>query len=156
MRNSSSRSPSTWARMRRRAPAWRGARSSVPALRPKHPEPKSGVAMPADHLRFRVGRPSEMPWPLVCALMLLSQSVSGQGTAVTPGPTFAISRPLSIHPEELTGRVFLMISHDSEPMHRMGQLDGAQFFGVDVSHVTPGQTTVVNATTLGYPLRSLS
>ena len=55
-----------------------------------------------------------------------------------------------------TGRVFVMISKNSrrEPRLQVGRT-GVPFFGEDVEALRPGDVAVIDAGTLGSPLRSL-
>lgn len=71
---------------------------------------------------------------------------------------FEISFPAAVHQEPVTGRVFVMISREDspEPRFQVGFWgDAPPFFAKDVSQLQPGQITVVDASDLGYPLRSL-
>ena len=74
------------------------------------------------------------------------------------GPRFEISFPAAAHAEAITGRVFVMITRDAgrEPRLQVGNwADSAPFFGADVDQLKPGDAAVIDAGTLGYPLRSL-
>ena len=71
---------------------------------------------------------------------------------------FSISFPAAVHPEPITGRVFLFLSHDSAPDPRIGVHPferGIPLFGVDVTALKPGDTATIGDTTLGFPFRSL-
>jgi hypothetical protein len=81
------------------------------------------------------------------------------GCARTRGPRFEISFPASVHAQPITGRVFVMISllDKPAPMLQAGSWElRTPFFGANVSQLKPGQEAVIDAKTLGYPLKSLS
>jgi enterochelin esterase-like enzyme len=71
---------------------------------------------------------------------------------------FEISFPASVHAQPITGRVFVMISREKEqePRLRSGFWgDAPPFFGVDVDQLKPGESAVIDGSTLGYPTDSL-
>lgn len=70
---------------------------------------------------------------------------------------FEISFPASVHSGPLTGRMFLAfaLSDQREPRFQVGRY-GVQLFGVDFDNLEPGETVVIDETTLGYPVGSLS
>lgn len=58
----------------------------------------------------------------------------------------------------MDGRVYLLLSRDpsKEPRFQIDEgIDSQQIFGVDVLKLAPGQTAIVDGSTLGYPARSL-
>ena len=68
---------------------------------------------------------------------VLAQS---KGKAIAKAPLrFEISVPASVHPEPITGRVYVMISrtNDREPRLQIGRT-GVPFFGRDVERLTAG------------------
>lgn len=72
---------------------------------------------------------------------------------------FKISFPSDVHSEEITGRVFVMISSNDKPEPRLqaGSWFGTvPFFGLDVESHEPGEVAIIDENTLGYPLESLS
>jgi len=72
---------------------------------------------------------------------------------------FEISFPSSVLPEEITGRVFVMITKDEkrEPRLQAGSWSrSVPFFGLDVESMKPGEVAVIDESILGYPLKSLS
>ena len=80
------------------------------------------------------------------------------GASVAP-PRFEISFPASAHDGPITGRVFLALSRDSAPppIANAGSFtNSTPLFGLDVSALAPGQAAVIDASTLGYPTKSLS
>lgn len=72
---------------------------------------------------------------------------------------FEISFPPSVHPEQITGRVFVMISRNDrrEPRLQAGSWSrSVPFFGMDVEDLKPGEIAVIDENVLGYPLKSLT
>ena len=69
---------------------------------------------------------------------------------------FSISFEKDIHPETLTGRVYLMISKDDRrpPKDQVG-LSGVPFWGMNVYNLNPGEEAVLSDTVFGYPLESI-
>ena len=108
-------------------------------------------------------RPSE-PRHRMCVLALLVAAtlLSAAPTLVAAGKDklrFEISFPASVHVQPITGRVFVVITRDAskEPRLQAGYWsDAAPLFGADVDQLKPGQAAVIDATTLGYPVESLS
>ena len=89
--------------------------------------------------------------------------LAGTGWAVRPlwaqGPTVSVSFPASLHSQPITGRILVVLSRDSgrEPRLQIGWPGtGAPVFGVDVSELEPGATTVIDNRTPGSPLASLN
>ena len=77
---------------------------------------------------------------------------------LAPVLKFEISFPESVHSQPVTGRVFVVVTrrNDPEPRLQAGAWgDSPPLYGVDVSQLRPGQSAVIDARTLGYPLRSL-
>jgi len=72
---------------------------------------------------------------------------------------FEISFPTSVHPEDITGRVFVMISRDDQREPRLqagGWSNSVPFFGKDIEKLKPGETVIIDETVLGFPLKSLT
>ena len=72
---------------------------------------------------------------------------------------FAVSFPAASSAEPLDGRVLLMISSDpaTEPRFQISDAQSTQLmFGIDVEGLRPGQEAMVDASALGYPVRSLA
>ncbi len=69
---------------------------------------------------------------------------------------FAVSFAASARSEPVTGRVYVAISRDAArpPVDQAGPT-GVPLFGVDVEHLAPGATAVIDGTTFGHPLQSL-
>ncbi len=92
---------------------------------------------------------------LVVALLLGLFSVSfawGQNLR------FEVSFPAGAHAAPITGRVFVIVSrHESDNLlKQVGSWEQeTPFFGVDVSNLSPGSPAIIDAGTLGYPLKSL-
>jgi hypothetical protein len=70
---------------------------------------------------------------------------------------FEVTVAAAVRSEPVTGRVFVIVSHDSapEPRLRAGGVVSEPFFGVDVAELRAGTPAVVGRRALGYPLRSL-
>ena len=95
-------------------------------------------------------------WILAAAL-LFTVHVGASAEPVPSRPEFEISLPASAHQQPITGRMLLVISRENEPEVRLqvGWVNSPPVFGVDVDQLKPGQATVVDESTLGYPLHSL-
>ena len=67
------------------------------------------------------------------------------------GLKFEISFPVNVHPEDITGRVYVMLSRDSErePRLQIGT-NGVPFFGKDVENLKPGEAVVIDERIFGY------
>ncbi len=68
-----------------------------------------------------------------------------------------ISFPASVSNSPLTGRMFLAIARTDtiQPRLQVGRY-GVQLFGVDFAQLKPGSATVIDGTTLGYPIEKMS
>jgi hypothetical protein len=96
--------------------------------------------------------------PLKRMLLVLAVIVSaGVGCARSQGPQFGVSFPGSLHSQPITGRVFVFVANNNsmEPRLQSGSFLRSPLFGVDVSQLQPGVSAVIDASTLGYPPRSL-
>ncbi len=97
---------------------------------------------------------------LVISLATVFEARS-QPPGTTPAASnvkFEISFPASVHPQPITGRLFVMLSRKSNPEPRLqvgGWEDPPPLFGSDVNQLKPGVTAVIDGRTLGYPVRSL-
>jgi len=80
---------------------------------------------------------------------------AGQSSATAP--RFEISFPASAEAGPLTGRMLLAfaLDDDREPRLQVGRY-GVQVFGADFENLRPGEKVVIDASTLGYPVGSLS
>ncbi|MFN0179322.1 MAG: alpha/beta hydrolase-fold protein [Gemmatimonadales bacterium] len=81
---------------------------------------------------------------------LASGSIRAQQVEVVASP--------GVHLGPITGRAFVIFTRDDrrEPRFQAGSYaGGVPFFGVDVSELAPGQPAVIDAATLGFPLKSL-
>jgi hypothetical protein len=82
---------------------------------------------------------------------------------VQPPPTrasvaFAVAFPAAAHAQPITGRVYVILSRDSDPEPRLAAGSFGQsvpFFGADVSELKPGAAAIIGDTTLGYPIAHL-
>jgi hypothetical protein len=93
------------------------------------------------------------------AAVLASQTFAGARPRPAPSSLkFEISFPESVHAAPITGRVFVIITTKTQPEPRLQAGfwgDTAPFFGADVNGLSPGQATIIDSSTLGYPLKSL-
>ena len=72
---------------------------------------------------------------------------------------FEVSFPAAVRASAVDGRVYVLLSRDAtkEPRFQIHEgIDSQQIFGVDVLRLAPGQAAVVDASTLGYPAKSLA
>ena len=107
-----------------------------------------------DRVRARLVSPAIVFAAMVLGVFFFASSAGAQSA----GPRFEISFPAAAHAEAITGRAFVMITRDAsrEPRLQVGNwADSAPFFGVDVDSLKAGDAAVIDAGTLGYPLRSL-
>ena len=72
------------------------------------------------------------------------------------GPRFEITFSPEVRSAPVTGRVYVMLSRNSErePRLQVGRT-GVPFFGVDIEQVSPGQTVMIEGDVLGSPVESL-
>ena len=94
---------------------------------------------------------------IVLLLFLLTFSLgAGIASAQTSGLHFEISFPASAHSDPITGRVFLILSHDNseEPRLQITRIS-PQLFGRDIDRLAPGQSAVIDESDLGAPIPSL-
>jgi hypothetical protein len=95
---------------------------------------------------------------LVLCLSLLA--VFSSHTKATAADTrFEISYPASLDNGPITGRVFVMISKSNrvEPRLQAGSYQASvPFYGLDVDASKPGVSAVIDSSTLGYQVESLS
>jgi hypothetical protein len=95
--------------------------------------------------------------PLVFLLLLCALSPVARAQAGSSIPRFEITLPAS-YKGPVTGRVFVIIAkvEDPEPRLQVGSWHSrAELLGRDVVQLQPGQTTVIDALTLGFPLKSV-
>ncbi len=88
----------------------------------------------------------------------LSCGAPGQGPAGTD-LRFEVSLSPELGSDPVDGRVLLLLSTAGEPEPRFQGVWGpnpTQIFGVDVEGLQPGEVTVIDAGTRGYPLESAS
>jgi hypothetical protein len=94
----------------------------------------------------------------VCCLFFITSFFAAMPLGWTQtGPRFEI-RFAKANYAAITGRVFVIITRDAskEPRFQAGsRYMGAPFFGVDVEKWQPGAAAAIDASTLGYPIRSL-
>src|ERR1700683_5037156 len=98
---------------------------------------------------------------MACAwffLLTAGASVEAAALPQAEGTKLEVSFPASAHAGAITGRVFVVVSTSDKPEPRLqagSWGDSGPFFGVDVNGLAPGQSAVIDASTLGSPVRSL-
>ena len=92
--------------------------------------------------------------PLSLLALLLSLAFVPAAVA-QPKSRFEVVVPASLHSAAITGRAYVILSRSpgSNLLDDFGSLD--PFFGQDMTQVAPGQPTIINAASAGYPLQSL-
>ena len=91
---------------------------------------------------------------LVVAGLFLQSAFLGRGAEVK----FEVSFPASTLAQPAAGRVFVILSRSKQPEPRLqagGLIHVPLLFGVDVDHLRHDQAAVIDASTLGFPLKSL-
>ena len=96
----------------------------------------------------------------ITSLIIISSVFTNESCKQVPSSKlrFEISFPSSVHPEAITGRVFVMITKDEkrEPRLQAGSWSrSVPFFGLDVESMKPGEVAVIDESILGYPPKSL-
>jgi hypothetical protein len=74
------------------------------------------------------------------------------------GPRFEISFTNAAHASPITGRVYVALSRTNTgrgPIDQTGET-GVPLFGVNVEGLAPGSAATIDASTFGFPIRSLS
>jgi hypothetical protein len=92
-----------------------------------------------------------------------SAALAAQTNMLVPWPsgrskvTFEIRIPPSVRNEALTGRVYVILTHDDsrEPRLQVGRV-GAPFFGRDVERLAPGAAATVDGSDLGTPVADMA
>ncbi len=74
------------------------------------------------------------------------------------GLKFAVSFTQDAHSEALTGRIYLMLSHNNkqEPRFQVRRASGVPFWGQNVEGLKPGDAGIIDENSFGFPLRSIS
>lgn len=95
--------------------------------------------------------------PLIAAAWLCSTAAPPLVAQHTPGVRFDVVIAPALRTGPVTGRIFAVLSHDSNPEPRLqaGGVVSVPFFGTDVDRLGPGSVAVLDRRALGYPLRSL-
>ena len=87
----------------------------------------------------------------------LSQATTKKPAAQTGSPRFEISFAKEMSAAPIDGHVLLLIANNNEKEPRFQvsfmTAESQQVFGVDVDGLAPGTPAVVDASTLGYPLK---
>jgi Putative esterase len=94
----------------------------------------------------------------LCNLLISTAVIVNAAHATSGGPRFEISFPASTRSQSLTGRIYVVISQSPTPVDELqhSYLDTPEFLGVDSKGLKPGAPVVIDGSTLGYPLRTLS
>ncbi|HEX5475228.1 MAG TPA: hypothetical protein VFX12_11245 [Vicinamibacterales bacterium] len=95
--------------------------------------------------------------------LLGSTTIAAQTNVLFPWPsgrsrvTFEIRVPPSVRGEPLTGRVYVILTHDNsrEPRLQVGRV-GAPLFGHDVERLAPGAAATIDGTDLGTPVADMA
>jgi hypothetical protein len=96
---------------------------------------------------------------LVRALPLAAAALVALPLGALAEVRFAISFPAERSTAPLDGRLLLLLSTNGEAEPRFQISDGPAtqlVFGIDVNGLAPGKEAVIDASALGYPLRSLA
>ena len=83
---------------------------------------------------------------LSCFKLCLASAAIGQpGHANYTGFKFSVPFYHSVHPADITGRVYVMISRNNsrEPRFQIGE-SGVPFWGMNVNHLTPGEGALIS------------
>jgi hypothetical protein len=94
----------------------------------------------------------------ISALYSMPMLVAIAALLATTAPRVEVVVPASIHAEPITGRAFVVFSHDSTPEPRLpaGGMVSVPFFGQDVDQLAPGTPGVIDERSQGYPLQSMA
>lgn len=79
--------------------------------------------------------------------------------AALGGVRAQMSFPSSVQSAPVTGRVFIVLTKSDKPDPRIQILEPASsppFFAADVSEVQPGQSIVLDSSSIGYPVKSMN
>ena len=91
------------------------------------------------------------------ASALVASPLGAQGAR--SGPRFEISFTPAAHAAPITGRVYVAISRTNDgprtPITQTGET-GTPLFGVNIVNVAAGKAVVIDASTFGHPVRSLT
>jgi len=93
---------------------------------------------------------------VVAAVAVCPLAAQGPGPG---GPRFEISVRAELRNTPVTGRVYVFVTRrdDEEPRLQVHhESDCTPFFGVDVNALAPGTVAVIDGSTLGYPVASLT
>ena len=70
---------------------------------------------------------------------------------------FTISFPSEVHSEEITGRVYLLVSKDESREPRLQRMPrGCLMWGEDIHSLKPGKTVTIDEKVFGFPLKSVA
>src|SRR5438045_5550662 len=91
------------------------------------------------------------------ALLFVAICISAGQAQQSSTPRFEVTLPAG-HTQPVTGRVFVVVARSDNPEPRLqaGSWRGrAEFMGVDVQQLQPGQSVSLTSSTLGYPLKNV-
>ena len=100
------------------------------------------------------------PGKLISVLGAFGAAISAEGQSpVRPVPRVEITFSKQAHSEPITGRIYFALSRTSAatstPIQQADET-GVPLFAVNVSNLQPGVSAVIDANTVGYPLKSLN
>ncbi len=97
--------------------------------------------------------------PLLAALSLAPAVPPAAAQTAAASPQFEITFPATVHDAPITGHVYVALSRTGDarrtPIDETGE-DGVPLFGVNVQGLKPGEAAVIDASTVGYPVKSLA
>lgn len=93
---------------------------------------------------------------VIFGFLFLSPSIICLKSQNQSGLKFKVSYDESVNPEDITGRVYVMIStNDKRPPKDQVGMTGVPFWGMNVSDLAPGEGALIDDGVFGYPLESL-
>jgi hypothetical protein len=107
------------------------------------------------------GRPTYAAGTVLAAriwlFVVLFSTITGLGCSIRPDSpqvSFEVSFPASLHHQPITGRLFVIITRSSKDEPRF-QIGDAPVFATGVEQLAPGTPARIDASMLGYPVRTL-
>ncbi len=94
--------------------------------------------------------------PIVFSILLVYSGKVGPSQQ-NSSLKFSIRFTDEVHPEPLTGRVYVMLTRNGqrEPRFQVRRARGIPFWGQNVSGLNPGEAAVIDERSFGFPLRSI-
>ena len=100
------------------------------------------------------------PFKVIFIILLVLFCYLADGSIAQDGSDlkFEISFDSDVHPQAITGRVYLIISRDNsrELRFQTRRSRSSPFFGVDVENLQPGELAIIDKSVLGFPLNSIA